>query len=176
MENQRWVPKQPRLAATPQHPPNMAPEGRNPHFFPMEKYSSQQKAGNLRLTRGCTSRLSRQLALCKPKMPNREISGNKSPEEEVIKRKHLTTMLTSHPVCGGTHTYSTHNFYMETATFHRYRFTPLTPTGKRNGKLCCRQLSLLQTHSSALHCTSAPPPLLYSRLHQALAALPSSCK
>lgn len=43
----------------------------------MEKYFSQQKAGNPRFTKGCTSRLSRQLALCKPKMPNGEISGNK---------------------------------------------------------------------------------------------------
>ena len=132
----------------------------------------------MQFTRGCISRLSRQLALSKSTDAQwGDLLVTNFQEEKVInEKKYLTAALNSHHMCRGIYTYSTRNFYLETARlsphFIRYLLAPLTPTGKRNRELCSRQPSLLETHSSASHCTPASSPLLYSRCHLALTALP----
>lgn len=156
MENQHCVPKLPRLAATARYPPNTAPEGRNPHRFPQKNIPANKRPGIRCSPEDALLGCQGNSLFASPRRPAGRSLVTNSPEEEVIKEKHLTTMLNSHPVCGNTHTEHT-QLLRGNSHAHGHisslPFTPLTPTGKTNGKLCPQQLSLVETHSSALHCT-----------------------
>lgn len=177
MENEHRVPKLPKLAAPPCHPPSTASEGRSPHHLPWKHIQANKRPCDVQFTRGCIPRLSRQLTLSKFTDAQRgDLLVTNFQEEKVINGK-ICNSNTEFPSHVRRYIHMQHtNFCLETARlsphFICYLLAPLTPTGKRNWELRSRQRSLLQTHSSASHYTPASSPLLYSRFHLPPTALP----